>query len=270
MPEPGTPESYREEESGKLSLSAKRQRIRELYEAGWHRRTLPFMPEVTDPRGGTMEKIVRARPGDIEVEETPETDRSIRTVKTGTGLVVVGESELMTKELTGCQAVFVRGKTKDGKPLTSLFHLTPTSKLSWGSFRHEDDDARWGHEYRERTSEKLARSLEAAGADQDSLAVYLLRTAGDPPKQRYWGYSEDRLREKSDDLRRELEKRGLQTREMAPLPLEVMTVHWSPEAPDEIFAVGEKRIPSPDGGVVEPEVEARGVEAMVIRLGGAQ
>ncbi len=248
------------------SLAQRRERIVELYKRGWNGgRRFPFMPEAVDETGRSMEKTMNAPPGRTAVENVDGEDGIIRNIRTGTGYIAIGSTEMMTKELTGCMGVIVLGKTKDGQPLSALFHMTPTTKLSWGNFRQEDDDSRWGHDTRGRIAGVIVEELAAAGADLETCQASLVRTAGFPPHGRYHGYDEKHLQEKTADLAAQFAARGLRTEALPSLLMESATVYWNPKAPDELLAVGEKRLANPNGGADEPEISDKSVATELLQ-----
>ena len=251
-----------------LSLGEKRALIYNLYAEKWKgRRSFPFMPEVVGPDGYKMEKSTGAVPGSATTEKVADTDHVIRSIRTGTGYIAEGTPEMVTKELTGCLGVFVFGKMKDAKPVSALFHMTPTTSLSWGNFAREQDEKLWGKDTRKRMSGAIIEALEEVGADISSCQVILIRTAGYPPNpKRYEGYGEDHQREKELDLIANFESHGLRAKALEPLLMETATVYWTPEAPEEIYAVGEKRMTSPLGGVEEPPADQREVVSQTVSL----
>lgn len=249
-------------------MTEKRELIVSLYRKNWNGgRRLPFMPAVVASDGLELEKRVNTAPGTAEVEKVEAKDGLIRSVRTGTGCIALGGAEMMTKELTGCMGVLVRGRSKDGKPLSALFHMTPTTKLAWGNFRNQDDEERWGHDIRVRLPAAIAEALVESGADLANCDAALIRTAGFPPNpDKYNGYAENRLMEKTTDLAAGFAACGLKTRVIEPLPMETATIYWSPDAPEEILAVGEERIPNPKGGVDEPEPSEKKVVAQTVKI----
>lgn len=252
----------------RFSLAGKRDLIVELYRKNWNGgRRFPFMPEVVAADGSGLEKSTEAQPGSAKVENVEAKDGLIRSVRTGTGYIALGGAEMMTKELTGCMGVLVRGSSVDGKPLSALFHMTPTTKLAWGNFKRQDDEERWGHDIRVRLPAAIVESLVESGADLANCDAALIRTAGFPPNAAHYnGYTEDHQQEKTADLIKGFEAAGLKTNAVEPLPMETATIYWNPEAPDELLAVGEERIPNPQGGVDEPPQSEKTVAAQIVKI----
>lgn len=258
-------------EQPRRSVEETRRLIRHTYEAGQKAGAWHIMGPLMTDKGEAAERIVETMPGQILIERGRDDDAHIHTVEMDRGLIVVGEhAEMMTKELAACQAVFVRGKTANGDTLTGMFHLTPSSRLPWGNHKDEHNDKKFGHEFRRGTVEKIVTALQNAQANPALCTVHLIRNAGGPPETKfYYGFDEQHLETKTHDLEDLFTSSGYATHVVEPLPLQSTTLYWSSDAPAEIYAVGERRMPDPKGGFVESPKDQRGVEERILSLGAS-
>ncbi len=214
--------------------------ILDAYRRSAETRTLPRVGNLRDREGNDIERHVGTR-GSIEMIPVPE-DGKVLDVATDSGVMVDGDAELMTKEVTGCLAAFLLEQYAEGRRRCGLVHLTPSSALPWGNYSREDDDGKWGHVNREQTVEKIVDGMERAGVRRESTFVVLIGNRGSDPKAYYSGYSEPEQKKKREDLAELMRAQGFSVTIAEPLEGPTSTVYWNPEHPESItaFTGGEK------------------------------
>ncbi len=198
--------------------------------------SLPFVRELKNSQGERL-LVQRTAVGRIEIFKG--TGEGILEIPTDGGAVLEGTREILTHELTGCLACFVFGEDREGRPLSGLIHLTPSSQISWGNYRHKRDDDQWGPDRRNHAAETIASALESVQADPKKTTLLFLGNEGGEPMPSYWGYAENEQQKKREDLARLVREKGFQTVVAPPLPFVTASLFWSPDQPREIFAVGE-------------------------------
>ena len=221
-------------------------RMRELtrmYQQGIDRRSIPVMWTIRDQEGRKLEEDVAVQTGEIDIEGVPKDDDRIWNTRTDSGLITVGRTEMITKEMSGCLTVFVQGATNDRKPLSAMIHLTPRSNLAWGNHREKSQQPH-SEDQRQRAAKQIADSLREANLNFDGARVKLISNKGQETSARdiYNGYEERRLKEKRDELAELLKDEGLSAEQIEnPPDLKYTTLYFHPDKPDEITAIGTDR-----------------------------
>lgn len=199
-------------------------------------RTLPRVRALVDERGEKT-PVLRTDFGKIETE-LQESERLIE-VPTDGGVILEGDRELITHEVTGCLACFIVGENVEGKQISGLIHLTPSSRLAWGNFRNEDENEKFGHSFRQHTAERITAALHAKNVDPGKTLLVLVGNRGSEDKSYYSGYSESELAKKRRDLADLITASGYRAVVAEPLPFVTASLYRSPEEPNTILAVGE-------------------------------
>ena len=192
-------------------------------------------------------------------------DGKIGIVETDTGAILDNAGELLTNRVSGCMVAFGKGKSHDGEDRVVMIHLTPNSRLGWGNYRQQGYDERWGEDTRETAAEKIHDALQKASVDLESIEITLLRTAGAKTAHYYYGFSEDNIAKRVSEFKQALEKKGVSVFADHSIPMAEMSVYWNPDAPEDLYIVGERKIPDGDG-VRRAEGEERGIAEQVIKL----
>ncbi len=239
-----------------------RKMILDLYTQKFENRQTADLSNIVDGEDRVSQKI-HVRMGDIAMAEVPDGKAGI--VPTDSGVILSEGHELLTNRVSGCMVAFGIGKSSEGEDRVIMVHLTPRSRLGWGNYKEEDDDRHWGHDTREYSAGKIADAMKDADVDFESVELTLLRTMGVKSQKYEYGWSEESIQRKVDDMRGALEEQGVHVGEDHALPMHEMAIHWTPNASDELYIVGERQILD-EGGARSAEGDEKGVDSQVIKL----